>query len=58
MESPDPPSRDIRATVHGVVPTALSAGEATVAAIRAAATDGTKSGTNRCARLVIGCATR
>jgi hypothetical protein len=45
-------------TVHGVVPTALSAGEATVAAIRAAATDGTKSGTNRCARLVIGCATR
>ena len=37
-------------TFHGRVPTALSAGEATVAAIRAAATDGTKTGANRCAR--------
>ena len=45
-------------TVHGFVPTALSAGEAMVAAIMAAHTDGTKSGANRCARLVIGCATR
>ena len=58
MESPDPPSRDIREKVHGFVPTALSAGEATVAAIRAAVPDGTKSGANRCARLVIGCAIR
>ena len=45
-------------TPRGVASTALSVGEATVAAIRAVTTGGIRSGANLCARLWIGCATR